>query len=133
MTTSQVRVRVVDGDPEFAASLAAILRDAGLHATTCPDASAPCQLLVVGLPAPPDAYRDLDPQAPIALLKLASTPYGVLEGWIRRRRGYAILDKPVSPATLVETARTLLRDLARAGTADRAAATPERERGVGSG
>jgi DNA-binding response OmpR family regulator len=127
-----VRVHVVDGDPELAAALAAVLRDAGLHATTGPDASAPCELLVVGLPAPPDACRGLDPHLPIVLLKVASTPYGVLEGWIRHRRGYAILDKPVSPGTLLEVVRALLRDVARAAAADSAAATPERERGVGT-
>lgn len=101
-------MRIIDRDPELAAAIAAILRDAGLATIACPDERFACELLVVGLPAPRDVSRRLDPVAPVVLMRTSGVAYGVVEEWVVDRPGFAILEKPVSPAALVHVARTLL-------------------------
>jgi hypothetical protein len=91
-------VRVVDRDPELAAALAAILRDAGHHALCGPATEdEPVDLLVVG--------------APIVVLKSAAA-YGEIEAWTSGRPAYALLDKPIAPAALVRAVCALLPSVA---------------------
>jgi hypothetical protein len=106
--TVTLRARVLDCDPELAASIAALFQDRGWATTLCTGLDSACDLIVAGIPAPREVSRRLDPHAPILLLKSASTPYGVLEEWIADRPGFAILDKPVSPEVLLDTARILV-------------------------
>lgn len=108
MNELRARVRVVDRDPELAASIAAILRDDGFETSTCHADERACDLVVVGLPAQPDVSRRLDPQAPIVLMRSTRLPLGVVEEWILDRPGFAILEKPVSPSALLHVVRTLL-------------------------
>lgn len=105
-------VRVVDRDPELAAALAAILRDAGHHALCGPAAEdEPVDLLVVGLPAPWDVGPELGAGAPIVVLKSAAA-YGDIEAWTSGRPAYALLDKPIAPAALVRAVCALLPSVA---------------------
>lgn len=108
MKERSARVRVIDRDPEFAGSVAALLRDAGHRVSPRTGAQLTTyDLLVIGLPAPGNVSPSLDEGVPVLLL-LGSPRYGELEAWTRSRPGYGLLAKPVSPAALLEAVDLLL-------------------------
>lgn len=102
------RVLVIDPNPEFASSVAAILRDAGHLAYPCTagahDAS---DLLVIGLPAPWNVSPSLDAGVPVLLL-IGSASHGQIEAWTRCRPRFGLLAKPVAPTRLLEAVDDLL-------------------------
>jgi len=95
-----MRVRLIEADPEQAASLCAALRQAGLSVDEDPEPD----VLVVALPAA-DASPRQAPSAPIVLL-LGSDCSDELRGWIVGRPRWVSLSKPTRPHALLAAIRT---------------------------